>query len=101
MKFDVSINLSDLPLIYCGKAGFRQTSRLYSLINYGSTRRCIFASKRRRICLKLSLDRLVNSLPEVLLCPTVSSKFKRQLPFLLKVLFARKPLSIQAHPNRG
>ncbi len=46
------------------------------------------------------LDALVGSVPEILLCSEVASRFERRLPFLLKVLSARKPLSIQAHPNQ-
>ncbi len=46
-----------------------------------------------------ALDSLIDAMPEELLCPEVSKSFERRLPFLLKVLSARKPLSIQAHPN--
>ncbi len=49
---------------------------------------------------ELTLDTLIGSVPEVLLCPEVSTRFERRLPFLLKVLSARKSLSIQAHPNQ-
>lgn len=37
---------------------------------------------------------------EALLGTQAISRFDRQLPFLLKVLAAAQPLSIQAHPNR-
>jgi mannose-6-phosphate isomerase class I len=48
----------------------------------------------------LALDFLIDSIPEVLLCPEVSTRFAHRLPFLLKVLSVRKPLSVQAHPNQ-
>ncbi len=47
-----------------------------------------------------ALDSLIAAMPEELLCPEVSNSFERRLPFLLKVLSAHKPLSIQAHPNQ-
>jgi len=37
--------------------------------------------------------------PEVILGPRVSSHYHGQFPFLMKVLAASEPLSIQAHPN--
>ena len=49
---------------------------------------------------ELTLDTLIESIPEILLCTEVSNRFGRRLPFLLKVLSARKSLSIQAHPNQ-
>ncbi len=49
---------------------------------------------------ELSLDRLVAAAPEAVLGPAVVQRFQGELPFLLKVLSARMPLSIQAHPNR-
>ena len=44
-----------------------------------------------------SLDKLIASDPIGILGPTVTSQFGR-LPFLVKVLAASKPLSLQAHP---
>lgn len=44
------------------------------------------------------LDRLIASDPAVALGPAVASRFGR-LPFLLKVLAAAAPLSLQAHPS--
>jgi mannose-6-phosphate isomerase class I len=49
---------------------------------------------------ELALDRLIEADPEGLLGPEVAARFNRRLPFLLKILSARAPLSIQAHPNR-
>lgn len=37
--------------------------------------------------------------PEKILGPSVAMRFARKLPFLLKVLAAERPLSIQAHPD--
>lgn len=37
---------------------------------------------------------------QALLSPSVSARFGKQLPFLLKVLSINKALSIQAHPNK-
>ena len=44
------------------------------------------------------LDRLIAADPVAALGPTVASRFGR-LPFLLKVLAAAAPLSLQAHPS--
>lgn len=44
------------------------------------------------------LDRLIAADPEAALGPAVASRFGR-LPFLLKVLAAAEPLSLQAHPS--
>jgi mannose-6-phosphate isomerase class I len=49
---------------------------------------------------ELPLDRLVAATPETILGPQVARRFQGELPFLLKVLSARMPLSIQAHPSR-
>lgn len=38
--------------------------------------------------------------PIAVLGEAVARRFENQLPFLLKILAAQKPLSIQAHPNR-
>jgi mannose-6-phosphate isomerase class I len=48
---------------------------------------------------RVPLDELVASAPERILGPPVARRFGGELPFLLKVLAAGKPLSIQAHPN--
>lgn len=47
------------------------------------------------------LRALLDDAPDVLLGPTVSHDYDRQLPFLLKVLDVREMLSIQAHPTRA
>jgi mannose-6-phosphate isomerase len=47
-----------------------------------------------------TLDRLIESDPTALLGPSVCERFGSELPFLLKVLAAREPLSIQAHPDQ-
>lgn len=45
------------------------------------------------------LDKLIQQFPREILGPTVADGFDNQMPFLLKVLSARQPLSIQAHPD--
>jgi mannose-6-phosphate isomerase len=45
------------------------------------------------------LDEAIESDPAGLLGPAVCERFGNQLPFLLKVLAAAAPLSIQAHPD--
>ena len=47
------------------------------------------------------LNRLIASIPEAVLGPRTAAAFGDELPFLLKVLAAATPLSIQAHPNRA
>lgn len=47
----------------------------------------------------LSLAELIRQHPEAVLGPAVARAFGRQLPFLLKVLAADQPLSIQVHPQ--
>ena len=47
-----------------------------------------------------SLPELVAARPEAELGSAVVRKFGRSLPFLLKLLAAEEPLSLQAHPNR-
>lgn len=49
---------------------------------------------------RLSLAELIAAAPATMLGTTTAQRFDCQLPFLLKVLSARQPLSIQAHPNR-
>jgi len=43
----------------------------------------------------------IQTAPEAILGPAVAARFHGALPFLLKVLAAAMPLSIQAHPNRA
>ena len=46
-----------------------------------------------------ALDQLISQYPEEFLGRSVASRFGPRLPFLLKVLAADQPLSIQAHPD--
>ncbi len=48
----------------------------------------------------LGLDRAIASAPAEMLGPTVAAAHDQKLPFLLKLLAAREPLSLQAHPSR-
>jgi mannose-6-phosphate isomerase len=48
---------------------------------------------------QLSLLELVEKHPNEILGKKVAEKFQNRLPYLLKVLAAAKPLSIQAHPS--
>ncbi|MFP4602246.1 MAG: mannose-6-phosphate isomerase, class I [Halochromatium sp.] len=48
----------------------------------------------------LSLAELIAAAPRTLLGAATARHFGNQLPFLLKVLAAREPLSIQVHPSR-
>jgi mannose-6-phosphate isomerase class I len=50
---------------------------------------------------RLPLDRLIASAPEAVLGDAAKATFGAELPFLLKVLAAARPLSIQVHPNRS
>ncbi|TQN41543.1 mannose-6-phosphate isomerase type 1 [Blastococcus colisei] len=45
------------------------------------------------------LDKAIQSDPDLLLGPAVSERFGGRLPFLMKVLAAEQPLSLQAHPT--
>ena len=45
------------------------------------------------------LDKAIEAEPEVLLGPGVHERFGTRLPFLMKVLAAEQPLSLQAHPT--
>jgi mannose-6-phosphate isomerase len=47
-----------------------------------------------------ALDQAIQDDPVSLLGPEVCERFGNELPFLLKVLAAAEPLSIQAHPNQ-
>jgi mannose-6-phosphate isomerase class I len=46
------------------------------------------------------LNELIESAPEEILGFAVAGRFEGRLPFLLKVLSAAKPLSIQVHPSK-
>jgi mannose-6-phosphate isomerase len=50
--------------------------------------------------LSTTLDKVIAADPIRLLGAPVASRFGDRLPFLLKILAARKALSIQLHPNR-
>jgi mannose-6-phosphate isomerase len=45
------------------------------------------------------LDELVRESPADILGPAVADRYSNQFPFLFKVLAARRPLSIQTHPD--
>src|SRR5688500_8450888 len=47
----------------------------------------------------VALDAWIRSDPERVLGERVAERFGAELPFLLKVLAAAQPLSIQAHPS--
>jgi len=47
----------------------------------------------------VSLQKIIKDKPKDVLGETVADKFNNNLPYLLKVLAAARPLSIQAHPN--
>lgn len=47
----------------------------------------------------ISLLKLIEKYPEDILGKAMARKYDNRLPYLFKVLAARKPLSIQAHPN--
>jgi mannose-6-phosphate isomerase len=47
-----------------------------------------------------TLGAFIEGSPDAMLGPGVSRRFSRELPFLLKVIAAAEPLSIQCHPNR-
>jgi len=47
----------------------------------------------------VSLQKIIKDKPKDILGETVADKFNNKLPYLLKVLAAARPLSIQAHPN--
>ncbi|MFN3919469.1 MAG: mannose-6-phosphate isomerase, class I [Methylohalobius sp.] len=49
---------------------------------------------------KVALDRLLAAIPEALLGPKAARKYQGKLPFLMKILAAAQPLSIQVHPNK-
>jgi mannose-6-phosphate isomerase len=47
----------------------------------------------------VSLQKIIKDHPKDILGETVTEKFNNKLPYLLKVLAAARPLSIQAHPS--
>ena len=47
------------------------------------------------------LNALIEASPEEVLGPAVTREFEGRLPYLLKVLSAKAPLSIQAHPSKN
>ena len=47
------------------------------------------------------LDKAIVAEPDLLLGPAVHQRFGARLPFLLKVLAAERPLSLQAHPTNS
>ncbi len=49
---------------------------------------------------QVPLDRLLAAAPERLLGKELAEKYQGQLPFLMKILAAARPLSIQVHPDR-
>ncbi|MBK5939164.1 mannose-6-phosphate isomerase, class I [Halochromatium roseum] len=49
---------------------------------------------------RLSLAELIRAAPTTMLGAESAARFDHQLPFLLKIIAAREPLSIQAHPTR-
>jgi len=55
----------------------------------------LFEGRRRR------LDELIRDLPREILGEAEAGRYRHQMPFLFKVLSARQPLSIQAHPDAG
>ena len=50
---------------------------------------------------RVPLDRLMRGAAREIMGPVLASRFHGELPFLLKILAAAKPLSIQAHPSRS
>ncbi len=49
---------------------------------------------------KVRLDQLLEKTPETLLGPKAMVEYQGELPFLMKILAAARPLSIQVHPDR-
>ncbi len=48
----------------------------------------------------IPLNELIDAVPREVLGPAVTREFEGRLPYLFKVLSARAPLSIQAHPSK-
>jgi len=49
---------------------------------------------------RVGLDELIDASPEAMLGPKVARDFRGRLPYLVKVLSAASPLSIQVHPSK-
>ena len=49
---------------------------------------------------RFPLDTMIESAPDEILGPAVAGAFEGRLPYLFKVLSAKAPLSIQAHPSK-
>lgn len=58
-------------------------------------------SKVNVLGIDMDLNRLIEKAPQTILGEKVAEKFNNQLPYLLKVLAADRPLSIQAHPDKA
>src|SRR5512139_445260 len=56
-------------------------------------------SRVRRGARLEALDQVIRGAPEQELGEAVAARFGGRLPFLLKVLAAEQPLSLQAHPS--
>jgi len=50
--------------------------------------------------IKVGLDHLLEAIPETLLGIRAMAEYRGQLPFLMKILAAARPLSIQVHPDQ-
>ncbi len=50
---------------------------------------------------EIGLDALIAEAPQRVLGPDVAARFQGGLPYLMKILAAARPLSIQAHPTRA
>jgi mannose-6-phosphate isomerase class I len=50
---------------------------------------------------RVPLDLLMRDAAREILGPSIAPRFHGELPFLMKILAAGSPLSIQAHPNRA
>ena len=50
---------------------------------------------------QIDMDKLIKTFPKNILGADIATKYQNNLPFLLKVLSADEPLSIQTHPNKG
>ncbi|MFA5411438.1 MAG: mannose-6-phosphate isomerase, class I [Candidatus Omnitrophota bacterium] len=59
------------------------------------------APAKARVCdVELNLNDLISGAVTEILGKEAAAQFKNELPYLLKVLAAARPLSIQAHPNK-
>lgn len=57
------------------------------------------SSPSRSVTNQVGLDELIADAPQVMLGTAVTDRFGSRLPFQLKVLAARRALSLQVHPN--